>query len=142
MFLLIAISETAGNYNWQKVREIAHSLLPHHESFEVNLQNKTPLLKCTIKKNDCGKEMLAASVRINSVKSRFISYVEEKRQFIDFPRRNIRAWIGEHGNIVIRPLVKEKPYIASLEKGFRKLALLHLRGYLEVLKKELEKSEK
>ncbi len=134
MFLLNIISAVS----WQRVREQAHSLLPYHASLESDTEKKSLPLKCTIKRNQEGNEIMGASIRMKSIKSRLICFLEEKQQFIDFPKRNIRAWVGEFGNIVLRPILKEKPYMPYLEKGYRKLAQLHMSSYMETFNKMLE----
>ncbi len=133
MFLLNIIS-AVQTHGWQRVREQAHSLLPYHGSFELD---RVSPLKCTIKRNQEGDEIMGVSVLAKNIKSRLICFLERKQQFIDFPRKNIRAWIGEHGNIVFRPILKEKPYRLSLEKGYRKLVELHISSYKEVLSRML-----
>lgn len=137
MFLLNTIFSTVMPSNWERMREKAHSLLPYHAYFEPDLEKKSLPLKCTIKRNQAGDEIMGASTKMKNIKSRFICFVERKQQFIDFPRKNIRAWIGEFGNIVLRPLSKEKPYMQCLEKGYKKLAKLHALLYLESFKEKL-----
>ena len=137
MFLLNVISEAVRTCSWQRIQEQAHSLLPYHVSFESDVERRPLSLRCTIKRNQVGDEIMAASTRMNNIKSRFVFFLEKKQRCVDFPRKNIRAWIGEFGNIVLRPLSKEKPYMQCLEKGYKKLAELHAILYLEVFKKNL-----
>ena len=138
MFVLNTISNVLRIYNWQKMQEQAHSLLPYHDSFKGGVQKQEIPLKCTFKINNNGDEMMAASSQIKNIKSRFIFFIEKKQKFIDFPAKNIRAWIGGLGNIVIKPILKNKPYIVAREKGYRKLAELHILSYLEAFKERLE----
>ncbi|MBI3590919.1 MAG: hypothetical protein HY094_06020 [Candidatus Melainabacteria bacterium] len=81
--------------------------------------------------------MVAASTVFNGVKSRFIYDCRKKIGCIDFPRKNLRAWILKNGNIVIRPVIKEKEYNPSYVLGFSKLAAIHLEGYLKHFADEL-----
>lgn len=130
MFLLIVIREVAN--------ELIYSLLPYHEILSINDHGKTVPLKYTIKQNAKGIEMIAASTTLYGIKSRFIYDGSRKIGLVDFPRKNIRAWILEDGNIDLTPLVKERGFNLSLVKGFSKLAMLHIEEYLKVFAEELE----
>ena len=105
MFLLNTIFNTVTLCNWQRIQERAHSLLPYHDSFEVEAQSKTIPLKCTIKRNEKGDEIMAASTRMKNVKSRFVFFIEKKQRCIDFPRKNIRAVSYTHLTLPTKRIV-------------------------------------
>ena len=137
MFLLIAVSTIARDYNWANVQKLICSMLPYHESLLINVQGKQVPLKYTIERTSKGIEIIAASTMFNGVKSRFIYDGTKKISCVDFPRKNIRAWVLKNGEIILRPIFKEKGFNPSLVKGFSKLAELHINGYLKTFAEEL-----
>ena len=137
MFLLVIVSPIAKSYNWKAMEELVHSQLPYHESTMINIQNKQVPLNYTIKRNERGIEMIAASTISHGVKSRFIYDCTKKIGCIDFPRKNLRAWIIKNGSIVVRPIMKRKEFKPSDILGFSKLAALHLESYLKHFANEI-----
>lgn len=140
MFTLILVSPVARNFNWTSIRDTVYERLPDHESIVIRIRDNDIPFNYTIKTNSKGIEMIAASTVLYGVKSRFIYDCKKQIAFIDFPQKNIRAWIIKNGNIVPRPIIKDKPYNSSLEQGFSKLAALHLENYLTVFEEELSLS--
>ncbi len=133
MFLLVTVSQVAKGYNWDNIHQSTQLLLPRHK---ILFLGEIPL-KYTIKRNAGGIEMIAASTVFNGVKSRFIYNSAKQICYIDFPKKNIRAWVLKNGNIILKPIFKEKEFNPSLVKGFSKLAILHVEGYLKAFDKEL-----
>ncbi len=138
MFLLIVVSKIIKDYNWANIHELIHLLLPYHKTLFINDCGKKVPLNYTIKQNAKGIEMIGASTTVHGIKSRFIYDCTKKLGCVDFPRKNIRAWILKNGNIILRPIFKEKDYNSSLVKGFSKLAMLHIEEYLTVFAEELK----
>lgn len=137
MFLFVVISKVVKDYNWTNILHSIHSLLPYHKTLQINDRGEEVPLKYTIKRNAKGVEMIAASTIFHGIKSRFIYDGTKKMGCVDFPQRNIRAWILKKGDLVLRPIFKEKEYNPSLVKGFSKLAMLHIEKYLKVFDMEL-----
>lgn len=137
MFSLVLISPIAKDFNWTTMREVVCEKLPEHESIIRTVNDKEISLNYTIKRNAKDIEMIAAATVFHGVKSRFIFDCKRQIAFIDFPRKNLRAWIGKEGNIVLKPIFKERPCDLIRDRGFNKLAALHLEEYLKILTQAL-----
>ncbi len=137
MFTLVVISPIAKDFQWVTMKSVVCEQLPDHKSISRNVEGEEVPLNYTIKRNAKDIEMIAAATVFYGVKSRFIFDCKRQIAFIDFPRKNLRAFIGREGNIVLKPIIKEKPYDLVRDRGFSKLAALHLEEYLKILTKAL-----